>query len=586
MAQRHVVVTGAGTGIGRAVARRVARDGSAVTLLGLDKAPLESVAAELGEPSHVGPCDIRDRKAVDEAIERRPRALGPVHALVACAGVAAENADGKGDRFDELVATNLSGTYYTCRAAERHLAPGPEPRHIVVISSILARIGVPGHTGYCASKAGLLGLVRALAAELAPAGVQVNAVCPGWVDTEMAWDGIDRLAAAIGGTREDAYREAMKAVPLGRMTQPEEIAGTVAWLLSPDARGVTGAGDRPQRRRLDGVRSRRAAAVSGRPAATLRCLAVYRGLHGHGGLHVTVTPGSERPGQSVVIGGGVGGCSILYWLTRLGWEDVLLVERADLTSGSTFHSAGLVGQLRSSLSLTRMMMSSVELYRTLGEEVGLETGWREVGSLRLASSQERMEEIARQAGWAKTFGLPLELVSAAEAQELFPPMSTDGVLGAAYLPTDGYIDPSQLTFALAEGARRRGAEIAPTRGSTGIRVRQRPRRGASRPTRATSRPRSSSTPAACSRGRSGRSPGVTVPIVPMAHEYLVTRPSGLPARHADDARPVAARVLPARVGRADHGRLRAALRAVGAGRDPSRTSTGSCSRRTGRASRS
>src|SRR5918911_5065606 len=169
--------------------------------------------------------------------------------------------------------------------------------------------------------------------------------------------------------------------------------------------------------------------------------------------------------RAVVVGGGVGGCSILYWLARLGWRDVVLLERAELTSGSTFHSAGLVGQLRGSLSLTRMMMSSVDLYRTLGDEVGLETGWREVGSLRLASSPERMEELARQAGWAKTFGLPLELVSAAEAKELFPPLSTDGVLGAAYLPTDGYVDPSQLTFALAEGARRRGAEI-----TTGTRV--------------------------------------------------------------------------------------------------------------------
>ena len=216
----------------------------------------KSVAAELGEPSHVGACDIRDRKAVDEAVERAAAALGPVHALVACAGVAAENADGKGDGFDELVATNLSGTYYTCRAAERHLAPGPEPRHIVVISSILARIGVPGHTGYSASKAGLLGLVRALAAELAPGGVQVNAVCPGWVDTEMAWDGIDRLAAVIGGTREDAYREAMKAVPLGRMTQPEEIAGTVAG-CSHRTLAASPARDRPQRRRLDGLTARR-----------------------------------------------------------------------------------------------------------------------------------------------------------------------------------------------------------------------------------------------------------------------------------------------------------------------------------------
>src|SRR5438876_11382034 len=174
--------------------------------------------------------------------------------------------------------------------------------------------------------------------------------------------------------------------------------------------------------------------------------------------------------KAVVVGGGVGGCAILYWLTRLGWSDVLLVERADLTSGSTFHSAGLVGQLRGSLSLTKMMMSSVDLYRELGDEVELETGWREVGSLRLASSQERMEELARQAGWAKTFGLPLELVSAADARRLFPPMSTEGVLGAAYLPTDGYIDPSQLTFALAEGARRRGAEVDTHTRVTGVRL--------------------------------------------------------------------------------------------------------------------
>ena len=180
--------------------------------------------------------------------------------------------------------------------------------------------------------------------------------------------------------------------------------------------------------------------------------------------------------RAVVIGGGVGGCSVAYWLARLGWDDVVLCERADLTSGSTFHSAGLVGQLRGSLSLTRMMMASVDLYRSLGEEVGLETGWHEVGSLRLASSEERMEELRRQAGWAKTFGLPLELVSAEEAQRLFPPMSVEGVLGAAYLPTDGYIDPSQLTLALAEGARRHGVEIATQTRVTAIGVERELRR--------------------------------------------------------------------------------------------------------------
>ena len=231
--------------------------------------------------------------------------------------------------------------------------------------------------------------------------------------------------------------------------------------------------------------------------------------------------------QVVVVGGGVGGCSILYWLARLGCADAVLVERADLTSGSTFHSAGLVGQLRGSISLTKMMMSSVELYRTLGAEVELETGWHEVGSLRLASSEERMEEIARQAGWAKTFGLGLELVSAAEARELFPPMSTDGVLGAAYIPTDGYIDPSQLTFALAEGARRHGAEIQTGTRATGVGV-ERGRVTRVETDRGTIETEIVVNAGGMFAGEIGALAGVNVPVVPMAHEYLITRPSGLP----------------------------------------------------------
>src|SRR5438876_6705855 len=231
--------------------------------------------------------------------------------------------------------------------------------------------------------------------------------------------------------------------------------------------------------------------------------------------------------KAVVVGGGVGGCAILYWLARLGWSDVLLVERADLTSGSTFHSAGLVGQLRGSLSLTRMMMASVDLYRSLGEEIGLETGWREVGSLRLASSEERMEELARQAGWAKTFGLPLDLVSAEAAQRLFPPRWTAGVLGASYLPTDGYIDPSQLTFALAEGARRRGAEIYTNTRVTAIDVDRNQITGV-----VTDRGEIHAEivvdAGGIFAGEIGRLAGVNVPVIPMAHEYLITRPHGVP----------------------------------------------------------
>src|SRR5262249_17451243 len=174
-----------------------------------------------------------------------------------------------------------------------------------------------------------------------------------------------------------------------------------------------------------------------------------------------------------------------------------------------------------------MMMNSVELYRTLGAEVGLETGWREVGSLRLASSGERMEELARQAGWAKTFGLQLDLISALEAQELFPPMAIDGVLGAAFRPTDGYIDPSQLTLALAGGARRGGAEIETHTRVTGIGVHRGRVTGVE-----TDKGRIETEivvdAGGIFAGEIGRLAGVNVPVIPMAHEYLVTRPAGVP----------------------------------------------------------
>src|SRR4051794_16281653 len=233
----------------------------------------------------------------------------------------------------------------------------------------------------------------------------------------------------------------------------------------------------------------------------------------------------ELPGAArcVIIGGGVGGPSIAHHLGRLGWSDVVLLERNQLTSGSTFHSAGLVGQLRGSVVLTTMMMHSVELYRRLGTESEFDPGWVECGSLRLASSEARMEELRRQAGWGRTFGLPLELLSAAEAQELFPLMTTDGVLGAAYIPTDGYIDPSQLTYALADGARRGGCRIHTNTRVTGIGVRDGRVTGVS-----TDKGDVEAEVVVLAGGmyaaELGRLAGVRIPIVPMAHEYVVTAP--------------------------------------------------------------
>src|SRR3954467_4474280 len=237
-------------------------------------------------------------------------------------------------------------------------------------------------------------------------------------------------------------------------------------------------------------------------------------------------PRAELPdaARCVIIGGGVGGTSLAYHLAELGWDDVVLLDRDQLTSGSTFHSAGLVGQLRGSVSLTKMMMHSVDLYRRIGKDSDFDPGWTECGGIRLASGEGRMGGLRRQAGWAKTFGLPLELISAAEAKELFPLMSTDGVLGGAWLPTDGYIDPSQLTYALADVARREGdLQVFQSTRATGIEV-EGGRVRAVQTDRGRIEAEIVVNAAGMFAAEVGRLAGVRIPLLPMSHQYLVTQP--------------------------------------------------------------
>jgi 4-methylaminobutanoate oxidase (formaldehyde-forming) len=227
----------------------------------------------------------------------------------------------------------------------------------------------------------------------------------------------------------------------------------------------------------------------------------------------------ELPARArvVIVGGGVGGAAIAHHLAALGERDVVLLDRSELTSGSTFHSAGLVGQLRSSVSLTRMMMDSVELYRTL------DCGWVECGGIRLACTPEREQEVLRQVAWAKTFGLPLALISAEQARELFPLMSAEGVRCASYLPSDGYLDPSLLTTALVDGAREGGCRVFTHTRVTGIDVVDQRVRGVQTewgPIEAEVVVDAGGMFAA----EIGRMAGVRVPVVPFAHEYLVTQP--------------------------------------------------------------
>ena len=222
----------------------------------------------------------------------------------------------------------------------------------------------------------------------------------------------------------------------------------------------------------------------------------------------------------VVIGGGVGGTSVAYHLAELGERDVILLDRSDLTSGSTFHSAGLVGQLRADPTLTKMNMHSVDLYRKL-EVTDTPPSWKECGSIKLASTPERMEEIRRQIGWAKTFGLDLQEISPQQAQELFPLMDLDGVIGACYMASDGQVDPSQLAQALAAGARRGGVKIFTHTRVLGITTAD------GRVTHVQTDKGTIECEVVINCGgmfapEIGRLVDVRIPIVPMSHQYLIT----------------------------------------------------------------
>ena len=174
--------------------------------------------------------------------------------------------------------------------------------------------------------------------------------------------------------------------------------------------------------------------------------------------------------QVVIIGGGVGGCSIAYHLTLMGWTDVVVLERGELTCGSTWHSAGLVGQLRSDFNLTRMMKYSTDLYRKLKDETGQDTGWREVGGLRLASSPERMEELKRQVGYARSFGMPLELVSTARSQEALPADESGGRAGRGAHPDRRLHRPDRADDGTGGRRQDRGAQIFTDTNVTGIKL--------------------------------------------------------------------------------------------------------------------
>ncbi len=180
---------------------------------------------------------------------------------------------------------------------------------------------------------------------------------------------------------------------------------------------------------------------------------------------MTTLPSSARV---VIIGGGVIGCSVAYHLTKLGWTDVVLLERKQLTSGTTWHAAGLIAQLRATANMTKLAKYSQELYGNLEAETGVATGFKRVGSITVALTDERREEIYRQAAMARAFGVDVEEITAHEVKAKYPYLNTDGITGAVYLDKDGQGDPANIALAMAKGARQRGAIVQERVKATGL----------------------------------------------------------------------------------------------------------------------
>jgi len=232
--------------------------------------------------------------------------------------------------------------------------------------------------------------------------------------------------------------------------------------------------------------------------------------------------------QVVIIGGGIVGCSIAYHLTKLQWKDVIILEKGELTSGSTWHAAGLVGQLRSHRNVTRMLQYSVSLYETLEAETGLTTGWKRCGCLHLASTKDRLFELKKGATTARSFGLEMHMITPQEALKIFPILDMDGIIGAAFMPSDGQADPSGLTMALAKGAMNRGATVEQKTLVTGFQIKDN-RIQAVVTDRGTIRCETVVNAAGMWGREIGRMMGVNIPLVPFQHQYLVTEPiEGLP----------------------------------------------------------
>jgi len=239
---KNILITGAGSGMGRATAIVLSQNSDyRIILVGRDQAKLSDTLAQMNRHNNhlIWAMDIRDSNAWEEHL--RSHTMTSLFAVFANAGVGGENQFGEGDRWKEIISTNLDGTYYTIQYCLPLLRNSDTTfKHILITSSCLARFGVPRYTAYCTAKTGLLGLMRSLAVELGHEKILVNALTPGWVETDMAVAGVEKLALANGRSLTEEMKIQQSIVPLQRFSQPEEIAHFVDFLFSEKQTSITG----------------------------------------------------------------------------------------------------------------------------------------------------------------------------------------------------------------------------------------------------------------------------------------------------------------------------------------------------------